>query len=351
MQAIDLALRAGGAVLLVLAGALVVWRHRATLAGWLAGLLALAVAAHLLCPPAIQACGLRWASVPILLACIAVPGVFWLFACALFDDGFRLRAWHALPLVALLAAGMTDAYLRLSAEPSFAMLAPAATVASKLLALALIVAALVQALAGRAADLVDARRGLRVWLVAASGAYMLAVVVVELYLRGESAPAALSALSAALILLLALSLSLVLLRGRAQVIAAAPAAPLADIDAGERQLAERLRRAVEQDRVYRREGLTIVSLAKQLGAPEYRLRRVINRHLGFRNFNDFLNRYRVRDACAALADPAQAGVPILNLALDLGYLSLSPFNRAFKAQTGLTPSEYRRANLSISAAD
>jgi AraC-like DNA-binding protein len=180
---------------------------------------------------------------------------------------------------------------------------------------------------------------------------MVAVVAVELYLRGESAPAELSVLNAALILLLALSLSLALLRQRAPVIVAAPAVPLADMDAGERQLAERLRRAVGQDRVYRHEGLTIASLAKQLGAPEYRLRRVINRHLGFRNFNDFLNHHRVRDACAALADPARARVPILSLALDLGYLSLSPFNRAFKAQTGLTPREYRRTKLSMPAAD
>jgi AraC-like DNA-binding protein len=44
-----------------------------------------------------------------------------------------------------------------------------------------------------------------------------------------------------------------------------------------------------------------------------------------------------------LADPGQAEVPILTIALDAGFGSIGPFNRAFKAQTGLTPSEYRRA--------
>jgi AraC-like DNA-binding protein len=351
MHAIDLALRAGGAVLLGLLGAVLVWRHRATPAGWLGGLLAVAVAAHLLCPPVVEAWGLRWPSVPILLACISVPAVFWLFARALFKDGFRLRAWHALPLAVLLAAGMSEALLHLTAAPASPMFAPVATVLSKLVALALIVASLVQALAGSSADLIDARRDLRVWVVGASGAYMVVVIAVELYLRGGNAPPELSATSAAVILLLALGLGFALLRRGAQLIATAASVPLADMDAGERLLAERLRAAVEENRVYRREGLTIGSLAKQLGAPEYRLRRVINRHLGFRNFNDFLNHHRVRDACTALADPAQARVPILNVALDLGYLSLSPFNRAFKAQTGLTPSEYRRAKLSISAAD
>jgi AraC-like DNA-binding protein len=38
-------------------------------------------------------------------------------------------------------------------------------------------------------------------------------------------------------------------------------------------------------------------------------------------------------------------VPILTIALDAGFQSLGPFNRAFKAQTGMTPSEFRRQQL------
>ena len=49
---------------------------------------------------------------------------------------------------------------------------------------------------------------------------------------------------------------------------------------------------------------------------------------------------------AALADPTQEAVPILTVALDAGFQSLGPFNRAFKAQTGMTPSEFRRLQLS-----
>jgi AraC-like DNA-binding protein len=35
-------------------------------------------------------------------------------------------------------------------------------------------------------------------------------------------------------------------------------------------------------------------------------------------------------------------VPVLTIALDAGFSSLGPFNRAFKAETGMTPSEFRR---------
>ena len=48
---------------------------------------------------------------------------------------------------------------------------------------------------------------------------------------------------------------------------------------------------------------------------------------------------------AALADRDQAEVPILTIALDAGFGSIGPFNRAFKAHTGLTPTEYRRPHL------
>ena len=93
--------------------------------------------------------------------------------------------------------------------------------------------------------------------------------------------------------------------------------------------------------LYRREGLTIGTLARILGTQEHLLRRVINRHLGYRNFNVFLNNHRVEEAKAALADPAQAEVPVITIAMDAGFQSLGPFNRAFKAVTGVTPTEYR----------
>ena len=45
----------------------------------------------------------------------------------------------------------------------------------------------------------------------------------------------------------------------------------------------------------------------------------------------------------ALADPAQADTPLLQLAMDAGYNALSVFNRAFKTREGCTPSAFRAA--------
>jgi AraC-like DNA-binding protein len=98
------------------------------------------------------------------------------------------------------------------------------------------------------------------------------------------------------------------------------------------------------ERIYRHEGITIGTLATKLAVPEYRLRRLINQQLGYRNFNVFLNDHRIEEVKAALADPSQAEVPVITIAMDAGFQSLGPFNRAFKATTGVTPSEYRRLN-------
>lgn len=104
------------------------------------------------------------------------------------------------------------------------------------------------------------------------------------------------------------------------------------------------------ERIYRQEGLSIGGLAARLDLPEYRLRQVINEGLGYRNFNAFLNRYRIDDAKAALSDPSQRDVQVLTIAMDAGFQSIGPFNRAFKADTGMTPTEFRRHALTRSQA-
>ena len=79
--------------------------------------------------------------------------------------------------------------------------------------------------------------------------------------------------------------------------------------------------------------------------PEHQLRKLINGALGFRNFSAFLNARRIPDAKAVLADPDNAKRQVLQIALDLGYGSIAPFNRAFKEATGQTPTEFRKTAL------
>lgn len=98
---------------------------------------------------------------------------------------------------------------------------------------------------------------------------------------------------------------------------------------------------------WRREGLTIGMLADDLGVPEHRLRTTINRDLGLRNFSTFINGHRIDSAKQMLSDPANAQTTILEIAYDCGFASLGPFNKAFRAQSGQSPREFRSGIASI----
>ncbi|MCK5880530.1 MAG: AraC family transcriptional regulator [Sinobacterium sp.] len=93
------------------------------------------------------------------------------------------------------------------------------------------------------------------------------------------------------------------------------------------------------DGYYRHEKITIKALSKAIALPEYKMRRLINQRLKYRNFNDYINTLRIEEACLRLEQ--EPDTPILNIALDIGYRSLSSFNRAFKTITEHTPTQYR----------
>ena len=100
-----------------------------------------------------------------------------------------------------------------------------------------------------------------------------------------------------------------------------------------------------EDRAYRDPDLTIGMIAARVETPEYRVRRHINGGLGYRNVSDYLNEHRIAEVRGALADPAQANVPILTIAMDAGFGSLVMFNRVFKERLGETHSAFRRRHL------
>ena len=75
---------------------------------------------------------------------------------------------------------------------------------------------------------------------------------------------------------------------------------------------------------------------------------MIHERLQFRNFNALLHSYRIEEACVLLADPAQRHLPILTIALTVGYNSINPFNRAFRELKNMTPSEFRARALTDS---
>ncbi|MEO1568938.1 MAG: AraC family transcriptional regulator [Pseudomonadota bacterium] len=106
-------------------------------------------------------------------------------------------------------------------------------------------------------------------------------------------------------------------------------------------LASLILKQLTQHRIFLEPDLKLSDLATRLGEADYKVRNAITGALGFRNFNNMINHFRVETAKDALiaADTAQRS--ILTIALDCGFSSIGPFNRAFKLETGQTPSAFR----------
>jgi AraC-like DNA-binding protein len=347
LSQIDLALGAGTTTLLLLLAALLFRDFRTVVAGRLAAAFALGSAAHALTATA----GFAPPVVPWQAALIAVSTgnvvVFWLFARTLFDDAFRLRGWHAAPWIAVVALSLVNCLLLVPAQ-IFDPKIFAITIS--VISLCFVALAIVQTVASWSADLVEQRRRLRVFVVVATAIYAGFNAILQIFVVGNGSPSIVATANAAILagVVVAIAYSLMRINGETLFPAAEKPAVAAiaatETNIADQKLLDALMRLMADERIYRHEGLTIGSLATKLSVPEYRLRRLINRELGHRNFNVFLNNHRIEEAKSALADPSQAEVPVITIAMDAGFQSLGPFNRAFKATTGVTPTEYRKLN-------
>jgi AraC-like DNA-binding protein len=300
-----------------------------------------------------------------LLIAAVTPGtmfLFWLFTRALFDDDFALRPWHALMWVALAVAGVVSCAA--GEAPTPAPWVPALRLTLGILPVAWALLSIAQSVASSREDLVERRRQLRTLIVSTTAFYTVAQLLVAL-LAGLSLPVVFeSTANAGGIAALSLFVGWRLLRpGRGGLFEAAPpsAATAESHHSDPAALAatavvvpgslptpldakhiETLDKLMAIDHLYREPSLSIGSVAQRMGLPEHKLRRLINQGLGHRNFSAFLNAHRLADARRWLADPEQRDTPILTIAMDAGFQSIGPFNRAFKANTGITPSEFRR---------
>lgn len=103
---------------------------------------------------------------------------------------------------------------------------------------------------------------------------------------------------------------------------------------------QRLKHFMEEEEPYLDASLTIQKLAHQFGMSSRELSILINHHLN-QHFFDFITTYRIKKAIRLLEDPSNKKLTILEVLFDVGFNSKSPFNKAFKKHTGLTPTEYR----------
>lgn len=265
----------------------------------------------------------------------------WLVMLVLFDDR-ALRPVLFIPAGLLFAAAGFHDFLGLFDGPTGG---PALAAGMRLAGILLMLHGLYVVLRTWRGDLMETRRRIRLWAAVAGVVTMTVFVSLAIAQRfGLPEPAWLRVASyaAQMVMLFANLAPLFQLRENLLPSRAAAASPAS---ANVRLIMARLEQVMERDEAWRREGLTIAALAAMVGTSERQLRRLINEALGHRNFTAFLNSYRVPAAQERLADPEEAGRTVADIAFALGYVSLSPFNRAFREATGQTPTEWRRRAL------
>ncbi|MCV2884086.1 helix-turn-helix domain-containing protein [Aestuariibacter sp. AA17] len=280
-----------------------------------------------------------------------LPGVFWLTSLSIFADQQKIKPWQyalaTLPLAIPTVSTLLQVIFQFDIRqfPAFYGLV---TYGAMTIELAIIGHAWFAAMRHFKSDLVEERRVIRGIIIALTGMYLLLVIVLEQLFQVTALW--LSTVEYAALALLMFTINLVLFSVRRDTLFEKH---LITIDTTEPEQAyspevQRIIDAMEVEKLYQQEGMTISALSSHLGIHEYRLRQLINGELNYRNFNDFLNFFRIRDVADNLSDHERARIPVLTLALESGFRSLSSFNKAFKNKHGVTPTEFRATALSQS---
>ncbi len=275
----------------------------------------------------------------VAIAGNATCGWSWLLVRALFHKPERSRPpWPLFVVLVMVVVGAMQRFSILGPEP----LPRIAGNVENLVSSALLLVAAIEPLRGLSRDMAAAERRFRFVF---AGGYAAMVAVAVIWINGAlpgSGPAVWGDTVKVVCAVLALF-------GLAAAVGYRNRHPLPDITrpklrspgVGEAELSERILRLMQDEAVYGDPQLKVAGLARRLAEAEYKVTKCITGTLGFRNFNHMVNHFRISQAKQKLSDPACDHLPILTIALDCGFGSIGPFNRAFKAEAAMTPTRFR----------
>ena len=287
-----------------------------------------------------------WIFLPILVLPMTLPFAFWQFSKVLFDDDYFWRPWYLWLILGILVihyACLFGKQLAWFTEDSavwtLSILIP------QVVSIFFVFLAIIEAVRNRSSDLILSRMHFRTIFVFVTALAIVLTILFEIGLSNQRPSLGLELWQKLSIAALIFYFSLQRLAFKPGFFKEASKNPANSALEVDELLVNQLLHQVEHQKIYQQSGLTIRQFAQILEVKEYKLRQTINRHLGFKNFNEFLNSYRVQEARDILSNPDQKDLTILEIAYDMGYQSLAPFNKAFKATTGMTPTSYRKKNL------
>nr|WP_299342659.1 helix-turn-helix domain-containing protein [Allomuricauda sp.] len=113
------------------------------------------------------------------------------------------------------------------------------------------------------------------------------------------------------------------------------------------ELKENLLHLFAVEKIYRENNINLDMLAQRLNTTRHNASQVINEHFNV-SFHEFVNIYRIKEAKELLLNHESNKLNIINIAYEVGYNNKVTFNKAFKKDTNLTPTEYQKTILHAS---
>ncbi|HOK03320.1 MAG TPA: helix-turn-helix domain-containing protein [Spirochaetota bacterium] len=107
------------------------------------------------------------------------------------------------------------------------------------------------------------------------------------------------------------------------------------------KILQRLKELMEEEKIFADEELTLKDLASELAISQHQLSQILNENLK-KNFNTFINEYRIEEAKKMLIEEKERS--ILSIGIAVGFNSNTAFTTVFSKITGITPSQYRKQN-------
>ena len=104
------------------------------------------------------------------------------------------------------------------------------------------------------------------------------------------------------------------------------------------RIAQKIEVSMQKDMLYRDPNLSLWDLAKHISVSSHYVSQTLNTHLN-KSFFDLVNGWRIKEAITQLTTTDET---ILVIAYDVGFNSRSAFYKAFKRETGKTPSDMRK---------
>jgi len=116
-------------------------------------------------------------------------------------------------------------------------------------------------------------------------------------------------------------------------------------DSLSKELRESLRRLFDIEKIYKENDICLEMIARRLNTTRHNASQVINEHFDM-NFHELVNKYRIQEAKSMLCTDRKNNLNIIDIAYEVGYNNKVTFNKAFKKDTKLTPSEYQKRVIS-----